>query len=205
MNIKNIGIIVDGYTEKESIKKWYKKSNINSPTIRYSPGNGIDFTEQTYAKQVTPTIIALLSQSIRFLVFIPDLEKREKKGRTTIQKFSLNLKNEIIKAVRCRNSNYTEVYLNNIIFVCPSNIMFENWIISDVEGIKKLKIIKPSVSQGDFDGKNGASILNKMMTIQYKKTVHGYELFKNVCSIRGSQYSPSFKSFNDTIKDLLSL
>lgn len=204
MNISNIGIIVDGPTEKDSLEKMFKKIYYNIPIIRYGPGNGVSYSEQCFAKNIAPTIVFLLCRNVYSLILIPDFEKREKKKKISLEEFAQSLKKFIVAEV-LKIGQFTENYLNDVINVCPSNIMFENWIVSDVEGIKASELIKKEATQDYYDGRNGASLLDDMLIdgLSYKKTRDAQNLFKYVNPQTGINYSPSFKEVNRVFEELL--
>lgn len=198
MSIQKIALIVDGPTEEGSLRAKYNKIYYDAPSIRIGPGNGVNYSCKGYAKGVMPTLILLLKSTIRAIILIPDLEKR----KVDPDKFSIKLKNEIIKLLECE-TKYTKDYLDEVIYVCPPDIMFENWIVSDIEGIKKNKtIVKQDISQEKFDGKNGATVLQKSMITKYKKTVHAQMLFKLTDFISSKENSESFRQFNDCFEVL---
>lgn len=203
MNIDNIGLIVDGPTEQGALEKMFDRQYQKKTKIRYSNGNGTNYNVDTYAEKVTPTIIMLLKGCTYSIVLIPDLERREKKGKTTLSEFAKDIKNAIIQKI-IQKGVFKEEDLEQKIFVCPSNIMFENWIISDVEGIKKSGKIKNDSKQDFFDGTNGATQLAKMMTVpKYKKTIHANGLFQYVDWQSGKNNSPSFSTFLCELENLL--
>lgn len=202
MEIDKIGIIVDGPSEVNSLEKLFIKVFYKIPALRQGPGNGDNYTEELFAKRVIPTIIALLKKDVYTVILTPDIEKRVKKGKTTIENFAKDIKMCIIDEI-VKRGIYNEDYLHDVIFVCPSNIMFENWIVSDVEGIKKSKLIKEECIQDFYDGQNGASLLNDMMISKYKKTRDAHNLFKYVDKNVGINNSPSFKQFMDVLDFLL--
>lgn len=191
MSLKNLAIIVDGPTEETSLRTKFQMKYYDCPNFRIGPGNGVTYSIEGYAKGVLPTLIFLLNSSIRAIILIPDLEKRKVKP----QDFSINLKREIIKYLTAE-TQFTEEYLDGVIHICPPNIMFENWIISDVEGIKNNNsLIIPNATQKDYEGNNGTSELQKIMTTKYKKTVHGQLLFKKANDDISAENSASFNFF----------
>ena len=168
------------------------------PNFRIGPGNGVTFTIEGYAKGVLPTLIYLLSTNVRAVILIPDLEKR----KVEVLKFSTDLKTEIIKLLLIETS-FDEEYLNEVIHICPPDIMFENWIVCDVEGIKENNLlIKANATQADFEGKNGTSELQSIMTTKYKKTVHAKLLYKKTRDYVSGENSSSYKTFIDSFNDL---
>ena len=198
MSLKRIALIVDGPTEVGSIRAKFNMIYYECPEIRNGPGNGITFSFEGYSKGVLPTLKLLLKTDIRAVILLPDLEKR----RISVDKFSKQLKEEVIKSLLI-GSTYTKEYLYEIIHICPPDIMFENWIISDVEGIKSCTdLIKEDRIQDKFDGRNGSSELQKIMKTKYKKTVHAKKLFKNTREEESMNNSPSFEKFQTVFNEL---
>lgn len=199
MELKKLLLIVDGPTEQGAIKAKFHKEFQDCPEIRNGPGNGINFTSDGYAKGVIGTVKFALSSKIHAIILLPDHEKR----KCTCSHFASELKKKIIDELT-GSSKYKKEYLEEIIHVCPPNIMFENWIISDVEGIKdNTSLIDSNSIQQIFDGKNGASELNKMMKVKYKKTVHAQILFKHVRDSVSELNSASYKRFIACFKHML--
>lgn len=200
MSLRNIALIVDGPTEEGSFRTKFEMNFYDCPNIRIGPGNGIHFTTQGYAKGVLPTIKFLLSSSIRAIILIPDLEKRKEEPIN----FGNELKFEIIKLL-INESNFKKDYLNEVLHVCPPNIMFENWILSDIEGIKINSLINSDTIQKSFDGKNGSTELQRIMTTKYKKTVHAKQLFKITRDEVNCINSLSFKTFHESLYQLIEM
>lgn len=197
MSLKNLAIIVDGPTEEGSLRAKFEMIYYESPEFRIGPGNGVMYSEVGYAKGVLPTLVFLLSSNIRAIILIPDLEKR----KIIPENFSFTLKKEIEKLL-LNETNFNKEYINEVIHICPPNIMFENWIISDVEGIKNDVLIREDATQNNFEGKNGTAELQKIMTTKYKKTVHAKMLFKKTREKTSKNNSQSFDSFINCFNEL---
>lgn len=197
--IKKLVLIIDGPTEEGSFRAKFNKLYNCSPSFRQGPGNGVDYKVEGYINGVMPTVIHLLSCDTRMIILLPDLEKRKVSTSDFSTQIKAGLISELIKYTKFKQED-----LENSIYVCPPNIMFENWIISDVEGIKvKEKLIKKSAEQAEFDGKNGTGVLQKMMIPKYKKTVHGKELFKATRDDESVENSPSYKEFMTVIDNYI--
>lgn len=203
MELSKIAIFVDGPTEEGALKaKFCKDYKGQHPEFRYGPGNGVNYAIQGYANNVSSKIIFDLNRNIHVIVLIPDLEKRVQKCNINCDSFALQIKEAVVAAIAAKSSfNYE--YLNSVIYVCPSDIMFENWIVCDVNGIKSHELIKDDSEQKIYEGLNGSSILNGMMTEKYKKTVHAKMLHKQVDSSRGSSNSSSYSNFTSTMAELI--
>ncbi len=202
MNINNIAIYVDGPTEEGALKAKFCKEFGIYPSFRYGPGNGVNYSIEGYANNVVPKIIVTLKTNISSIILMPDLETREKKCKLNISSFSSQLKSKIIELLICKTS-YKKEYLEDVIFICPSDTMFENWIVCDIEGLKSNAFIKKEAKQDFYDGKNGSSILKHIMSTKYKKTVHAKLLHKCVNTDIGIRYSPSYDGFIKTINILV--
>lgn len=204
MDLSKIAIYVDGPTEEGALTAWFYKHYNSKPEFRYGPGNGVDYSAKGYARNIAPKVVQNLKSNIHHIIFIPDFEKRQQKYNITFDDFIVNLTSEIIS--ECINiSSFKEEHLRNILHICPSNIMFENWIICDVEGIQNNPNLKINGKSDDYDGRNGCSVLSSMMEIKYKKTVHAKKLYKYVEPHRGALYSNSYKIFCETVNCLIAL
>ena len=85
------------------------------------------------------------------------------------------------------------------ICVAVPNRMFENWIVSDVEALKGTGIVDDAVLQESFDGRSGVSVLKAMMRVPYRKTSHGWQLFKRTRFEVSKAHSESFKCFAEML------
>lgn len=198
MSLKNIAIIVDGPTEEGSLRTKFQMNYFDSPNFRIGPGNGITFTIEGYAKGVLPTLKYLLSSNVRAIILTPDLERRQVDPII----FAKELKDEIIKQLQLETEFQIE-YLTDVICVCPPNIMFENWIVSDIEGIKENNpLIAENAIQVESEGRNGTNELQKIMTEKYKKTVHAKMFYKKTRDEISSNNSLSYRTFIDTFNEL---
>lgn len=191
-------LIVDGPTEIGALKaKFYHLYN-ECPEIRLGPGNGISYKIEGYAKGVLPNLQFNLKLNSQAIILMPDFEKRT----GSISDFEAEIKNQVIEKLVETGEFSTEDLLDRI-FVCCPNIMFENWIIADVEGIKSCTdLINDNFEQELFDGHNGSSILKKNMKLAYKKTTHGKKLFKRVRDKTASENSESYMAFATKISEL---
>mgnify|MGYP000176835873 CR=1 FL=1 len=198
MSLERLLIVVDGQTEESSLRKRFYKDYNECPKIRLGPGNGKDYSISGYVKGVLPTLIFELSLSTRAIILIPDFEKRKMK----YENFRDNLKKECVKELS-NQTKFKKEDLENQIFVCPPNIMFENWIVSDIKSISvESSEFENEIEQENFEGKNGTSILEKNMNCKYKKTVHGSKFFKKTDFKISVINSSSFKEFLEIFNDL---
>ena len=205
MNLSEIKIYVDGPTEIESLKIKFKKEYCDQvPQFGYGPGNGINYDAQTYAKNILSCIVLDLNSRFRKIICIPDLEKRANKQKISCLDFASQLKEEILKQLQSVG-HYDEKVLEDTIYVCPSDIMFENWIVCDIESLKVTGLFKSGARQSAFEGQNGARILNDNMTTKYKKTIHAKQLLKKVDKSVAKLNSNSFLNFIDKIDEFVKI
>ena len=203
MTIDKIMLFVDGPTEQGAFENKFRMMyNGKSPRFAINPGNGLYYPINTFARLIAPNIIVALKSSFRCIMVVTDLEKCEKKFKISCNDLEVNIKQSIINEI-IKTSSFKQEYLNEVIYVCASNIMFENWIVCDLENIKSSKLIKDGVAQDFYDVQNGSSLLNGMMTCPYKKTVHAKMLFKKVRDDVGRSYSPSYSNFMTSIEKIL--
>jgi hypothetical protein len=195
-------LIVDGLSEEGALRSRFNMIYQNCPEIRHGPGNGIDYNEIGYAEGVLPTLIKGLSFNARAIILIPDLEKRSKRN-ISYENFSKNIKTECIKKLVSK-TKFKKDHLEKTIFVCPPDIMFENWIVSDIHALSlSCELFDSEVEQEDFDGRNGAAILKRNMNCKYKKSVHARKLFNRTDFNNSRANSRSFSNFIDKFEELV--
>lgn len=202
MTIDKIMFFVDGPTEQGALQDKFRMLYHESPLFAINPGNGLYYPIDTFARLIAPNIIVALKSRARYVMVVTDLEKRGKKFKINCSDFEADIKQSIINEV-IKTSDFKSEYLNEAIYVCASNIMFENWIICDLENVKSSKLMKDEVIQDFYDGQNGSYLLKGMMTCPYKKTVHAKMLFKKVRDNIGRSYSPSYSNFITAIEKIL--
>ena len=198
MDLKKIAFIVDGPTEEGALRDKFKMIHYCEPEIRLNPGNSENYKIAGFVNSVSPIILTLLKTKVRTVFFIPDFEKR--KG--CIKKFNNELKNAIVKHLSTI-SDFTNEYLCNHLFVISPNIMFENWIVSDIISVKdkNSEIFIEDVIQENYEGINGTTILEKKMLIPYKKTIHGRKFFKQCDDSISVENSKSYKDFHTAVNE----
>ena len=196
MDLKKIAFIVDGPTEEGSLRDKFKMTHYCEPEIRLNPGNSENYKIEGFVNSVSPIILSLLKTKVRTVFFIPDFEKR--KG--CVKKFNSELKKALIKHINSI-SDFTTEYLTKHLYVISPNIMFENWIVSDILSVKtkNSEIFIEDVSQENFEGVNGTSILQRKMVVPYKKTIHGRKFFKLCNDSISMKNSESFYEFYTTV------
>ncbi len=198
-HLPKILFVVDGITERLSLTKKFTKDFLRKPNTRLGPGNGINFTTTGYAKGVMPILMMALSSSFHYIILIPDLEKR----KVSFTEFAGQIKSACIDEMVSTGSYNVET-LEEKIFVCPPDIMFENWIVSDITNVsEKSDEFSTTVIQENFDGQNGSRVLKKNMNIKYKKTVHGANFFCRTRFKHSKSNSKSFAHFIDTFHLLI--
>lgn len=204
MELNKISVFIDGISEEGALKAWFSKNfSSQCPNFVRTCGNGKDYSIETFIEKEFQKVLLCLSKNSRHIIFIPDFEKREKNGMT-LNTFITQLKAGMVE-ICASNSRFKPEQLNKILHFCSPNIMFENWIVADIDGIKQ-SIIKIKGEQQNYDGKNGSSVLRNMMgEVKYLKTTHAKILYKQVRGFVASQNSPSFKLFFDTIQGIASM
>lgn len=195
IDIKKTIFLVDGPTEIRAIREKFKKETNEVPNLRKVGCNGKSVSAQGYANAAYGTLILALRSYYTCIICILD---RERRPQSPI-KLSCSVKEAIVNQV-CSTTKYRLDDVKRKLYVCVPDIMFENWIVSDVEGIKRhVDFIKGGSKQKYYDGKSGASVLKGMMKVPYKKTLHGPVLFKATNFSTSKKNSPSFKGFIDII------
>ena len=90
--------------------------------------------------------------------------------------------------------------------VVIADIMFENWLVADIEGIK-LKypdLIKDDALNSNYDGQHGVSVIKnnwKRGGGPFRKNIHGCLFFKKIRIKKATQYSPSFNYLMKQLKN----
>ena len=90
--------------------------------------------------------------------------------------------------------------LQSKLAVCVPDRKFENWIVADVEGIRRCSnLVRSDVEQAEFEGTNGEEALGQLMSQPYRKTKHAPKLFNHVRFDVASGNSLSFRRFLEAI------
>lgn len=188
IDIKRTVFLLDGQTEIQSFRDKFLKDFGIEPGFRRVGCNGKVVSARGYAKKAAPMISVCLNDRFSTVVSVVDRENR----RVSAAGLAQQIRQALLKEVTSLR--------DEDLFVCVPDIMFENWIIADVEGImQKGKLVYDKVVQEAYDGRNGARILDGMMSVKYKKTTHARMLFKLVRFLRAKSNSSSFKSFYDAV------
>jgi hypothetical protein len=195
IDFEHMVLLVDGQTEIRSFRKKFTKDFGVSPRLRKVDCNGKNVTPEGYANAAYGTLILTLRGRFNSIICILDRESR----RINASQFALQIKKAIINKI-ANSTRYHRDELQNKINVCIPDRMFENWIISDIEGVKiDYELIQQDVSQDNYDGKSGATILKRIMNVLYKKTLHGPKLFCLTRFNESKKNSPSFCKFTEII------
>lgn len=190
-NISRLLLLVDGQTEIKAIGAKFSKEYGMSPQFRKVDCNGKSVSAEGYANRAIPIIIAASGSACNFVLCIVDREQRHQSATAWAKSLAQECKKRLDMLLQCRKiSSYPDFMF------CAPDIMFENWIVADVEGIKtRVEYIKDTATQDHFDGKSGTTHLQRMMTTKYRKTFHGEVLFKSVRISVARLNSPSFENF----------
>lgn len=192
INLSKTLFIVDGRTESLSFKDKFQKEFNSTTNFRKAVCNGKSVTAKGYVSAISGTLKLELNNSYIKIICVLDKERRKMSSLSLAK----SIKKEIINQL---NTQFSQKELESKISVVVADTCFENWIIADIEGIKKTNMILPNVIQENYDGKSGVAILKKIMNIPYKKTIHGPKLFKIVDFDNAIKYSPSFNQLYKTI------
>jgi hypothetical protein len=189
-------MLVDGRTEIIALRSKLQREFGIVPALRRAGCNGRDVSVEAYVAASLGTLLTSLRGPWLHIVCIVDREGRS----TSSENFALKLHEVIISEV-LENAKYHKEELETKILVCVPDRMFENWILADVEGIKRLKtLIREFATQKQYDGMNGASELRKIMKRKYNKVIHAPKLFSLVSFKRGKTNSPSFNRFVEALE-----
>ncbi len=181
--------LVDGITEVRAFREKFKKDFGFSPALRKVDCNGKSVTPEGYAAKALPMIQLGASGAFDSFLCIVDLETRQ----STPDAFGQSLAAALTAGVE-------EKELAVDICVAVPNRMFENWIVSDIDALKSTSLIEDTAEQEEFDGRSGVSILKKIMAVSYRKTFHGWQLFKKTRFDVSRVHSESFRSFADILE-----
>jgi len=191
IELEKAAFLVDGRTELSAIKAKFQKEFGLNPVIRLVNCNGKHVRPEGYANAASGTLLMLLRSSCKYIIIILDKEKR-KMGAL---KFAQLVKESVVETM-ASSGKFSKKDLALKIFVFVPDIMFENWIVADMEALKTHDfILKSKAKQKYYDGQNGSSILSRIMKNPYKKTLHAKMLFKSIRFDVANKYSPSFNRF----------
>ena len=188
--------IVDGLTEIGALRVKFQCDYGKSPDIRLVNCNGKDVKPQGYANAAKGVLLLAMKGRYTLIIFLIDREKRTR----DVNQFRNDIKKALIDGI-LPGSRYHQEELERKIQICVPDRMFENWIVSDIDGIKdKHDFIVEAATQDFFDGKSGTSTLKHIMAIPYKKTQHGPKLFNSTRFDISKDNSPSFKRFYEKLE-----
>jgi len=189
IDISKTVFFVDGQSDLKALKAKFQKEYHQTAGFRLVICNGKSVSAAGYANAAVPSIIFASNQCFHNFICIIDKEKRQGSAIN----FADSVKSEIDKLLTLKSVKID-------VKVCCADIMFENWIVADLEGISSHSSITCNTNQSNFDGKNGTALLKSMFKKAYKKTAHAADLFKCVCLERGRLNSPSLDKLCRTIE-----
>lgn len=191
IDFSKVLFFVDGKTEIESLKRKIQKEFSTTPKFNKVDCNGKDVSPRGYANKISPLLVVAFGGACVYYICILDLEKR----KISKDAFATQIKNAIRKKLAGTALVRSENFLKNLL-ICVADRMFENWVIADVEGIKKRKnLINQSMKQLNYEGKHGVSILKQNMKVRYSKIEHCSLLFKAIRFNQAKKHSCSFRDF----------
>lgn len=178
---KEIAFVVDGHMEQKIIQHYCR-----GVCVRRLNCNGPDTPAETIAKHLAPLIKLLKTRRKIFVVL-------DREGRSISAEA---LKAEISRALKelgCDVSN---------IRIVAADRCTENWILADVEGIKKTGYIREDAVQKNYEGRKGKMELRKILNkgISYHETVEGVNLFRRIRPEVGVKHSVSFHKLTDMLR-----
>lgn len=186
MNKRKIGFLVDGRTEKKALEQTLDKTEYEF-NIRVRNINGKSASLKSIAKQCVSQLKALREIHCQLTFIILDRETR------------IDEASEIGQALtNMISQNYKQTFV-----VVVADIMFENWLVADIEQIKEKHpgLIKDRAINGKYDGKKGLKIIQQYWNQgKYKKIVHGPQFFKVIRKNEAIKNSPSFAYFIEQLK-----
>ena len=187
INIARVLFLVDGSTEIRAFNLKFQNALRKTPSLRNVGCNGRDVSPEGYASNVTPMIQMAYSGPFNHFICVVDLERRRMSPSTFAKRVGLAITTKLATIYNHPPS----------VTVCVPDIMFENWIVADIVGIKKQypDLIVSSAKQAAYDGKSGATALRKIMKVPFKKVRHGETLFNAIRFGKAKRNSPSFSIF----------
>lgn len=195
IDLNNTVFLVDGKTEIKALRDKFSKEYGIFPDVRKTGCNGKGVTPEGYVSASIGTLKLVLRNRYRHIICIIDRESRAISARKLADKIRITIVEQVSNNLIFRRDD-----IENKLIVCIPDRMFENWIIADIKGIQvHSDLIDSSSKQKPFDGTNGIGILQKIMKVSYKKTIHGPKLFKSISFNRAKNNSPSFENFFSAI------
>ena len=141
MNSK-IAFIVEGHMEQKLVQLF-----CNGASVRRLQCNSKTAPPATIAKRLAPTLPFLKRAWKIFVVF--DREKRNLSAN--------ELAEQVIQELRNENVDVSQLE------VIVADRSTENWILADIEGIKRVPYVRQDAKQQDFEGKMGKGELRKIL------------------------------------------
>ncbi len=181
MSKSKIGFLVEGRTEQEAFRKRLNRTN-HEFVIRIRNLNGKNVPLERIANQCLLLLRALSYCQLTFIVL--DREKRKE----DVSEISRKISQIILKEHDQR------------FVVVIADIMFENWLVADIEQIQKKHsdLIKQKVINKKYDGQNGEALIKRYLK-KYNKTLHGPQFFKIIRKNKAIANSPSFAYFMEQL------
>ena len=183
---QRIGLIFDGETEKKAIP-----SRLCQKTCKFHPLkrkiNGNAATLRGISRECIKFLSALNRRGVKLSFVIVDREDKQESASEMGQKLTNLIADE---------------YSGHFVVVV-ADMMFENWLVADIEQIKMKysDLIRSEVKNFNRDGKHGEAIIKKAMhPDRFKKTVHGPKFFKAIRINEAIKNSPSFDYFIGQLK-----
>lgn len=188
--------VVDGQTEIRSFRKRFQGDfGAGVPGLRKHPGTGGQMTPAGYAQAALGILKLALRQRFAKILCVTDRENRSESAAT----YAASVLSATLDAL-ASSTQHSRNELEIKLAVCVPDRKFENWLVADVEGIKRcINLIRSDAKQADFEGTNGSEALTRLMTQPYRKTRHAPQFFNHVRFDVASDNSLSFRSFLEAV------
>jgi len=174
-----VGLVFDGETEERAfpLRLCHKSCDYYK---RRRTINGKSATLDKIANESIDILKALDKRGAEISFLIIDREEK-----------ALSALDMGIEITRLINLKYTGQFI-----VIVADIMFENWLVADIENLKVKfpDLFKESALNGNHDGKHGEKIIKENWKGEgkFKKTFHGPQFFKYIRIKEAIKNSPSF-------------
>lgn len=171
---------VDGQTEQKIIQTICP----NIPVQRINC-NG-DCVELSAIARRVASLVTVLNNKYYPIIIIIDRESRKEKFSDISEKLTDEIKS---------------LGINNDIIVNVADRMFENWILADIESLKKNRKISASKLKATYENTNGKAQLKKLLET-YHETTDGVELFLSSNPKTIKKNSESFNRFVENVNKI---
>lgn len=172
----NVGAIVSGRTEQDSLSRWIPAKNIRFVN---SFGGTMSVVAMT---RIAAPLIRLLLQRVTFVLIVLDREMRAEPAEELEREFQKLLAGAV------------PISFVGAVF---ADRMIENWMLADVTAIRRKKFIRSNARQRPYEGTDGCKELKRQFQppFRYDKVLHGPQLLKVIRDDVAARNSGSFRRF----------